>query len=209
MRVGQEWKREDLVRRFIDLLYERNEIEFSPGYFRMKGDTVEIYPAYSETALRLEFFGPELECIKVFEPVSGKTLERLEEVFIYPAKHYLVDESEFERALQNIEREMEERVNFFLSAGRLVEADRLRRRTKYDLELLRETGYCPGIENYSRHLDGRKPGEPPYTLLDYFPSDYLVIIDESHVTIPQLRACRKETAPEEISGRFWFSSFCF
>jgi len=191
LRVGQEWKREDLVRRFIDLLYERNEIEFSPGYFRMKGDTVEIYPAYSETALRLEFFGAELECIKVFEPVSGKTLERLEEVFIYPAKHYLVDESEFERALQNIEREMEERVNFFLSAGRLVEADRLRRRTKYDLELLRETGYCPGIENYSRHLDGRKPGEPPYTLLDYFPSDYLVIIDESHVTIPQLRGMQE------------------
>ena len=112
-------------------------------------------------------------------------------MFIYPAKHYLVDESEFERALQNIEREMEERVNFFLSAGRLVEADRLRRRTKYDLELLRETGYCPGIENYSRHLDGRKPGEPPYTLLDYFPSDYLVIIDESHVTIPQLRGMQE------------------
>ena len=169
LRVGQEWKREDLVRRFIDLLYERNEIEFSPGYFRMKGDTVEIYPAYSETALRLEFFGPELECIKVFEPVSGKTLERLEEVFIYPAKHYLVDESEFERALQNIEREMEERVNFFLSAGRLVEADRLRRRTKYDLELLRETGYCPGIENYSRHLDGRKPESLPIPCSIIFP----------------------------------------
>ncbi|MBP9015397.1 MAG: excinuclease ABC subunit UvrB [Candidatus Atribacteria bacterium] len=191
LRVGQEWKREELVKRFIDLLYERNEIEFSPGHFRMKGDTVEIYPAYSETALRLEFFGSELECIKVFEPVSGKTLERREEIFIYPAKHYLVDESEFERALQNIEREMEERVNFFLSTGRLVEAERLRRRTKYDLELLRETGYCPGIENYSRHLDGRKPGEPPYTLLDYFPSDYLVIIDESHVTIPQLRGMQE------------------
>lgn len=191
LRVGQEWKRENLVKRFIDLLYERNEIEFSPGHFRMKGDTVEIYPAYSETALRLEFFGSELESIKVFEPVSGKTLERREEIFIYPAKHYLVDENEFERALENIEREMEERVNFFLSAGRLVEAERLRRRTKYDLELLRETGYCPGIENYSRHLDGRKPGEPPYTLLDYFPSDYLVIIDESHVTIPQLRGMQE------------------
>ena len=191
LQVGQEWKREALVRRFVDLLYERNEIEFSPGYFRMKGDTVEIYPAYSEMAVRLEFFGPELESIKVFEPVSGKTVERREEIFIYPAKHYLVDEGEFERALRGIEREMEERVNFFLSQGRLVEAERLRRRTKYDLELLRETGYCPGIENYSRHLDGRSPGEPPYTLLDYFPPDYLVIIDESHVTIPQLRGMQE------------------
>ncbi|HOQ67137.1 MAG TPA: excinuclease ABC subunit UvrB [Candidatus Atribacteria bacterium] len=191
LQAGQGWKRDDLVRRFVDLLYERNEIEFSPGYFRMKGDTVEIYPAYSETAVRLEFFGPELESIKVFEPVSGKTVERREEIFIYPAKHYLVDEGEFERALRGIEREMEERVNFFLSQGRLVEAERLRRRTKYDLELLRETGYCPGIENYSRHLDGRSPGEPPYTLLDYFPPDYLVIIDESHVTIPQLRGMQE------------------
>lgn len=184
---GSCFKRSEFAKRLVDLLYERNEIEFAPGIFRMKGDTVEVYPAYSEHALRFEFFGDEVETIRVIDPVTGKTLERLREVFIYPAKHYLASEEIFDQALLGIEKEMEERVAYFLSQGRLVEAERLQRRTRYDLELLRETGYCPGIENYSRYLDGRQPGEPPYTLIDYFPPDFLVIIDESHVTIPQLR----------------------
>lgn len=184
---GSHFKRSEFAKRLVDLLYERNEIEFAPGIFRMKGDTVEVYPAYSERALRFEFFGDEVETIRVIDPVTGKTLERLREVFIYPAKHYLASEEIFDQALLGIEQEMEERVAYFLSQGRLVEAERLQRRTRYDLELLRETGYCPGIENYSRYLDGRQPGEPPYTLIDYFPPDFLVIIDESHVTIPQLR----------------------
>ncbi|NSW76081.1 MAG: excinuclease ABC subunit UvrB [Candidatus Atribacteria bacterium] len=184
---GSCFKRSEFAKRLVDLLYERNEIEFVPGIFRMKGDTVEVYPAYSEHALRFEFFGDEVETIRVIDPVTGKTLERLREVFIYPAKHYLASEEIFDQALLGIEKEMEERVAYFLSQGRLVEAERLQRRTRYDLELLRETGYCPGIENYSRYLDGRQPGEPPYTLIDYFPPDFLVIIDESHVTIPQLR----------------------
>jgi len=185
--VGSHFKRKDFAQRLVNLLYERNEIEFAPGVFRMKGDTVEVYPAYSEEALRFEFFGDEVETIRMVDPVSGKTIERLQEVFIYPAKHYLASEEIFEQALLGIAEEMEERVAYFLSQGRVVEAERLQRRTRYDLELLRETGYCPGIENYSRYLDGRNPGEPPYTLIDYFPPEFLVIIDESHVTIPQLR----------------------
>ncbi len=187
VRVGDTWKRKDFVRRLVDLLYERNEVEFAPGVFRMKGDTLEVYPAYSEEALRFEFFGDVVESIKVVHPVSGRVIERLGEVFIYPARHYLADQDIFECALLGIEEELRGRVEYFLSRGRLVEAERLERRTRYDLELLRETGYCPGIENYSRYLDGRKPGEPPYTLLDYFPKDFLLIIDESHVTVPQLR----------------------
>ncbi len=184
---GNLYSRDTFVRKLVDLLYERNEIEFKNGTFRIKGDTVELFPAYSDKALRFEFWGEELEAIKITDPVSGKTIQRLDEVFIYPAKHYLADQLIFEKALKNIEEEMEERVQYFLSQGRITEAERIKRRTLYDLELLRETGYCPGIENYSRHLDGRKPGEPPYTLLDYFPKDFLVIIDESHVTIPQLK----------------------
>lgn len=185
--LGSHFKRNEFANRLVHLLYERNEIEFAPGVFRMKGDTVEVYPAYSDHALRFEFFGNEVESIRLIDPVTGKTMERLSEVFIYPAKHYLASEEVFEQALLGIEQEMEEQVAYFLSHKRLVEAERLQRRTRYDLELLRETGYCPGIENYSRHLDGRKPGDPPYTLIDYFPPDFLVIIDESHVTIPQLR----------------------
>lgn len=187
VRLGDRWDRRDFVHRLVELLYERNEIEFTPGRFRMKGDVVELFPAYNEPAIRFEFWGDQVDKIKTFDPVSGKSLQQLEEVFVYPAKHYLVDQDIFQQALRNIEREMTERVNYFLSQGKVVEAERLQRRTLYDLELLRETGYCAGIENYSRHLDGRNPGEPPYTLIDYFPEDFLVIIDESHVTIPQLR----------------------
>ncbi|MDK2896328.1 MAG: excinuclease subunit [Candidatus Atribacteria bacterium] len=187
VRLGDRWDRRDFVHRLVELLYERNEIEFTPGRFRMKGDVVELFPAYNEPAIRFEFWGDQVDKIKTFDPVSGKSLQQLEEVFVYPAKHYLVDRDIFQQALRNIEREMTERVNYFLSQGKVVEAERLQRRTLYDLELLRETGYCAGIENYSRHLDGRNPGEPPYTLIDYFPEDFLVIIDESHVTIPQLR----------------------
>ncbi len=187
LKVGEKWERKDFARRLVDLLYERNEIDPMSGSFRMKGDTIDIFPPYQERGIRVEFWGDEIESLKIFEPVSGKTTGSFQEGFIFPAKHYLVDPVRFEKAIRDIEKELTERVQELLSDGRLAEAERLERRTRYDLELLRETGYCTGIENYSRHLDGRKPGEPPYTLLDYFPEGSLVIIDESHVTIPQLR----------------------
>lgn len=187
LRAGEKWDRNFFARRLVDLLYERNEIEPVPGSFRMKGDTVDIFPPYQERGIRVEFWGDEVESLKIFEPVSGKTTGSFQEGFIFPAKHYLVDPARFEVALGNIENELSARVEQLLSDGRLAEAERLERRTRYDLELLRETGYCAGIENYSRHLDGRQPGEPPYTLLDYFPEGSLTIIDESHATIPQLR----------------------
>lgn len=186
VRIDDTWNRDAFAHRLVDLLYERNEIEFTSGCFRMKGDTIEIFPAYSETAIRFEFWGNQVESIKIFEPVSGKTLNKLSEIFVYPAKHYLVDRNQFDIALRNIEMELQDQLKIFLSQGKLIEADRLERRTRYDLEMLRETFYCSGIENYSRHLDGRKPGEPPYTLIDYFPQDFLLFIDESHVAIPQI-----------------------
>ncbi|NLJ49580.1 MAG: excinuclease ABC subunit UvrB [Candidatus Atribacteria bacterium] len=186
VRIDDTWTRDTFAHRLVDLLYERNEIEFTPCCFRMKGDTIEIYPAYSETAIRFEFWGNRVESIKIFEPVSGKTLNKLPEIFVYPAKHYLVDRDQFDFALRNIELELQDQLKTFLSQGKLIEADRLEKRTRYDLEMLRATFYCSGIENYSRHLDGRKPGEPPYTLIDYFPQDFLLFIDESHVAIPQI-----------------------
>jgi len=145
VRNNDTWNRDEFAHRLVDLLYERNEIEFIPGCFRMKGDTIEIYPAYSETALRFEFWGNQVECIKIFEPVSGKTLNKIPEIFVYPAKHYLVDRDQFDLALGNIELELQEQLKDFLSHGKLVEADRLERRTRYDLEMLRETFYCSGI----------------------------------------------------------------
>ncbi len=202
LRVGQQIEREEILRRLVHLQYERNDYELARGRFRARGDTVEVHSAQEELITRIELFGDEIDRIMLIDPITGEILEEREEVVIYPASHWVTGWDRLERAIKSIEQELEERLAYFRSQGKLLEAQRLEQRTRYDLELLREIGYCPGIENYSRHLDGRKPGEPPWTLLDYFPDDFLMVIDESHQTIPQLRGMyegdrsRKETLVE-------------
>ncbi len=186
LEVGQEIPRDELLRRLVEIQYTRNDVALSRGSFRVRGDVVEIVPAYEEHVVRIEFFGDEIEEIRVLDPVSGKTIERKRRVAIYPAGHWVTTRPRLEEALRSIEQELEERLRELRAQGKLLEAQRLEQRTRYDLELLRELGHCPGIENYSRHLSGRKPGERPTCLLDYFPEEFLTIIDESHVTIPQL-----------------------
>lgn len=186
--AGEEFPRDLLLRKLVKLQYERNDYEFTRGKFRVRGDVVEIFPIGGETAIRVEYWGDTVEKIVEFDPVSGKKVYSWDEVFIYPATHYVAPAEKLERAMESIKKELEERVEELKVQGKFLEAKRLEARTMYDLELLREIGYCKGIENYSRHLDGRKPGEPPYTLLDYFPDDFLLFIDESHLTIPQIRA---------------------
>jgi len=183
---GEEYSLREVLARLVDMQYERNQYELSRGRFRLKGDTLEVYPTYEELVWRLEFFGDELEKIKVIDPVTGEIVAVPDSVVIYPATHYLTAEENLRRAITSIRAELEERVAELQSMGKLLEAQRLLSRTTYDLEMLQEMGYCQGIENYSRHLDGRAPGEPPYTLLDFFPEDFLVFVDESHVTIPQI-----------------------
>jgi excinuclease ABC subunit B len=186
--VGQRIERDDLLRRMVDLQYERNDIDFGRGKFRVRGDCVDVQPAYEEFAHRIELFGDEIEHIAMFNPVTGEILGAEPETVIYPAKHFVLPEDRVERSCFSIEQELAERLTELRRQGKLLEAQRLEARTKYDLEMLREVGYCPGIENYSRHLSDRKPGERPYCLLDYFPDDYLLFVDESHVTLPQIRA---------------------
>jgi excinuclease ABC, B subunit len=183
---GVAFPLEHALRRLVDIQYQRNEVELSRGRFRVRGDTLEVFPSYEETVFRVEYWGDEVERILRMHPVTGEVLEELGELWVYPATHYVTDRSRLERAIGAIEVELQERLAELEARGRSLEAQRLRMRTAYDLEMLREVGTCPGIENYSRHLDGRAPGEPPYTLLDYFPDDYLTIVDESHVTIPQI-----------------------
>lgn len=180
--------RDDLLRALIDLQYDRNDIEFKRGVFRVRGDVVEIFPAYETTAYRVEFFGDQVENIWHINPVSGELLTEEKQIFVFPAKHYVTDEPNLVRAVNDIKAELEQRVKELRMQGKLLEAQRLLARTKYDVEMLLETGFCSGIENYSRHLSGLPPGAKPHTLVDYFPKDYLLIIDESHVTIPQLNA---------------------
>ncbi len=180
--------REDLLRGLIDLQYDRNDIEFKRGTFRVRGDVVEIFPAYETTAFRVELFGDEVESIWHINPTSGELLTEEAQIFIYPAKHYVTDENNLIRAVTDIRAELDQRVKELRMQGKLLEAQRLLARTKYDIEMLQETGMCAGIENYSRHLAGSAPGSKPNTLMDYFPKDYLLIIDESHVTIPQINA---------------------
>ena len=202
LKVGQVIDREEILRKLVHLQYERNDYELSRGKFRARGDTIEVHLAQEELITRIEMFGDEIERILYIDPITGEIVEERKEVVIYPASHWVTGLSRLERAIKSIEEELEERLAYFRSRGKLVEAQRLEQRTRYDLELLREIGYCPGIENYSRHLDGRRPGEPPWTLLDYFPEDFLMVIDESHLTIPQLRGMyegdrsRKETLVE-------------
>ncbi|WP_448591442.1 excinuclease ABC subunit UvrB [Thermoflexus hugenholtzii] len=199
---GQVRRRDNLLRHLVDIQYMRNDIDFRRGTFRVRGDTVDVFPAYQDTAIRIEFWGDEIDRLVEFDPLTGEVLRLHETVEIYPAKHFVTPEEKLRRAIASIEQELHQRLEELRAQGKLLEAERLRQRTLYDLEMLREVGYCHGIENYSRHLDGRAPGEPPWTLLDYFPDDFLVVIDESHMTIPQLRGMyhgdrsRKETLVE-------------
>ncbi len=199
---GEFRDRDKILRRLVGIRYQRNDIGFTRGTFRVRGDVIEIIPVYNENIIRIELFGDEVDRILEIDPITGEILGELEQVTIYPANHYVTSEEKMKRALVAIEEELQERLAYFRSRGKLLEAQRLEQRTYYDLEMLREVGYCQGIENYSRHLSGRAPGEPPATLLDYFPDDYLMVIDESHMTIPQLRAMyagdrsRKETLVE-------------
>ncbi|MDR7532472.1 MAG: excinuclease ABC subunit UvrB [Armatimonadota bacterium] len=187
IRRGERRTREEIMRRLVDIQYERNDVDFARGKFRVRGDVIEVHPAYEDRAVRIDLFGDEVDRIIELDPLTGEVLEAKDAVAIWPARHWVTTEERLERALASIEAELQERLAWFRSQGRLLEAQRLEFRTRYDMELLRETGTCPGIENYSRHLDGRAPGERPGCLLDYFPRDFLLVVDESHVTIPQVK----------------------
>ncbi len=202
LQKGFEYDMRELLRQLVEMQYERNDYEISRGRFRVKGDTLEIYPSYEERVIRAEFYGDELERISIIDPITGEVISREDSMAVYPATHYLTSPENLQKALQSIRAELEERLAELEGEGKLLEGQRLLQRTTYDLEMLEEMGYCAGVENYSRHLDGRKPGEAPYTLLDFFGDDYLVFIDESHITIPQLHGMyegdrsRKETLVE-------------
>ncbi len=183
---GVEYPLEDAVRRLVEIQYQRNEVNMIRGRFRVRGDTLEVMPAYEETVFRVEYFGDHVERITEMNPVTGEVISELPELWVYPASHYVATEERRQEAIVAIEAELADRLRWFEEHGKLLEAQRLRMRTYHDLEMMRELGYCNGIENYSRHMDGRQPGEAPYTLLDYFPDDFLMVVDESHVTIPQL-----------------------
>jgi excinuclease ABC subunit B len=186
---GTELRRDDLLRRLVDIQYERNDIDFHRGTFRVRGDVVEVFPAYEqERAIRIEFFGDDIEAIRQIDPLRGKVLEDLDRTAIYPGSHYVTPQAQLQRAIESVRAELRERLAFYDGEGRLLEKQRLEQRTMYDLEMMEQMGYCQGIENYSRHLSGRKPGEAPPTLIDYFPKDFLLIIDESHQTLPQIKA---------------------
>ncbi|MEY8736569.1 excinuclease ABC subunit UvrB [Lactobacillus sp. AN1001] len=188
LRVGQEIERDKLLNQLIDVQFERNDIDFQRGRFRVRGDVVEIFPASrDEQALRVEFFGDEIDRIREVDPLTGEILGDRNHVVIFPATHFLTSGERLEGSIKSIEAELAQRLEVLRADGKLLEAQRLEQRTTYDIEMLREMGYCSGIENYSRHMDGRKPGEAPYTLLDFFPDDFLIVVDESHVTMPQVR----------------------
>jgi len=188
LRKGESIDRDEMLRKLIDIQYDRNDFEFTRGKFRVRGDVVECWPAYEEFAYRIELWGDEIESLAEINPVSGAEVRRLDEIYIYPAKHFVLPQDRIDRAIEEIRRELEERLEYFRREGKLVEAQRLAARTRFDIEMMAEVGYCPGIENYSRPLSGRKPGEPPYTLFDFFPKDSLMFVDESHATAPQVRA---------------------
>ncbi|WP_122790304.1 excinuclease ABC subunit UvrB [Intestinibacillus sp. Marseille-P6563] len=189
LRPGMEVSRDDLIRRLIDIQYERNDIAFERNRFRVRGDTVEVWPVYSDSdCVRIEFFGDEIDRISRIDPLNGKVVAEVKHTAIFPASHYVTSKDKMAVAIQELERELDERVAYFNANNKLVEAQRIAQRTNYDIEMLQEIGFCSGIENYSRVLSGRAPGSAPYTLIDYFPKDFLLIIDESHVTLPQVRA---------------------
>ena len=188
VRVGEPLDRDVMLSKLIDIQYERNDVAFERSRFRVRGDVVELWPAYEEFAYRIEFWGDDIEAISTFNPVSGTEIQKVNEAYIYPAKHFVLPQDRILKAIEEIRNELEERLAWFRKEGKLLEAQRLAARTRYDLEMMQEVGYCPGIENYSRPLAGRKPGEPPFTLFDFFPPDALMFVDESHVTAPQVRA---------------------
>jgi excinuclease ABC subunit B len=202
LEVGEERDQRAILSKLVDMAYERNDMNFVRNKFRVRGDTIEIFPAYEERAIRVQLFGDEVERIVSVDPVTGEMVEELEKLCVFPASHYVVSKARMERAVNQIEDELKDRLAALEAGGKLLEAQRLRMRTTYDLEMLREVGVCSGIENYSRHLDGRDAGQKPYTLLDYFPEDFLMVIDESHVAVPQLHGqyegdrSRKETLVE-------------
>src|SRR6476660_264915 len=187
IRKGVETDRDEMLRKLIDLQYARNDMDVKRGTFRVRGDVVELHPSYEEFAYRIEFFGDEITNIDAINPLTGEILSTHESIFIYPAVHYVMPEEKVVGAVEAIRAELDARVIQLRNDGKLLEAQRLMARTKYDLEMIQEVGYCGGIENYSRHLDGRQPGEKPYTLIDYFPKDFLLIVDESHVTLPHIK----------------------
>jgi len=186
IKVGEEHEQRALLKRLVDMQYERNDMSFVRNKFRVRGDTIEIFPAYEERGIRISLFGDEVERISTVDPLTGEVYEELETMVLFPASHYATEEEQMKAAVVGIEAELEEQLRSFHSSEKLLEAQRLRMRTTFDLEMMREVGFCSGIENYSRHLDGRAAGDPPYTLLDYFPDDCLIVLDESHVTVPQL-----------------------
>ena len=188
LQVGEHISRDTLVRRFINMQYERNDVDFSRGKFRVRGDTIEIIPVYEEHAVRIEMFGDEIEALYTLHPLTGDVLKKMDAVSVFPATHYAASPEAMHRAIASIKVELAERLAEFEKQGKLLEAQRLRMRTSFDIEMMEQIGFCNGIENYSRHIDGRQPGEPPNTLLDYFADDFLVVIDESHVTVPQIGA---------------------
>jgi excinuclease ABC subunit B len=203
LKVGSSDMRRDLIlRKLVTIQYTRNDMDLARGNFRVRGDTLEIFPAYAETAFRVAMFGDEIERITEFDPLTGEVLEEYPEITIFPAKQFISDEEKTRKALHDVEKELEAQIKHFKDEGKLLEAQRIEQRTRYDLEMIREVGYTSGIENYSRHLDQRPPGSPPHTLIDYFPSDYLLVIDESHMTIPQVSGmyngdrARKQTLVE-------------
>ncbi|MFC5670809.1 excinuclease ABC subunit UvrB [Streptomyces incanus] len=188
LRVGEEFDRDELLRRFVDIQYTRNDLAFTRGTFRVRGDTIEIFPVYEELAVRIEMFGDEIEALSTLHPVTGEIISDDQQLYVFPASHYVAGPERMERAVNDIEKELTGRLAELEKQGKLLEAQRLRMRTTYDLEMLRQIGSCSGVENYSMHFDGRLPGSPPNTLMDYFPEDFLLVIDESHVTVPQIGA---------------------
>ena len=188
LEVGMQIERNELLKRFITMQYTRNDMAFTRGTFRVRGDTIDIIPMYEEMAIRIEMFGDEIDSLATLHPITGDVISEEESVFLFPASHYVAGPERMQRALDSIEEELGERLKYFREQGKLLEEQRLQMRTTYDLEMMREIGTCAGIENYSRHIDGRGPGSPPNTLLDYFPEDFLLVIDESHVTVPQIGA---------------------
>lgn len=189
LRPGMQKSRDQVLKKLVSMQYTRNEIDFKRGTFRAKGDIVEIYPSdQSENAVRVEFWGDEIEKIVEINALTGKPIGTRRHILISPASHYVTTKEKMDRAIVTIEQEMEERVKFFKSQNKLIEAQRIEERTNFDIEMMKETGFCSGIENYSRHISGRPAGSPPYTLFDYFPDDFLLLIDESHATIPQVKA---------------------
>src|SRR5690606_29507505 len=188
LQIGMRIDRQALLRRFVSMQYQRNDVAFTRGTFRVRGDTIEIIPMYEEHAIRIELFGDEIEAISTLHPLTGEVLETHQSISIFPGSHYVAGSDRMHKAMERIRDELDERLKELERESKLLEAQRLRMRTTFDLEMMEQIGFCSGIENYSRHIDGRAPGEAPHCLLDYFPDDFLMVIDESHVTVPQVGA---------------------